>query len=113
MPAEAAFAALAEPRRRAMLMLVRIKPRCVNEIASHFEISQQSVSQHLHVLKDAGLVAVRPDGQRRLYMIRLEGLEEVEDYLAKLHPRPSHSNRRKNGEGKRPKTASTTSRRQI
>ena len=86
MAAEAAFAALAEPRRRAMLLLVRDEPRSVNEIAAHFDISQQAVSQHLQVLRDAGLVAVRPDGQRRLYAMRPEGLRAVNDYLAQLWP---------------------------
>jgi DNA-binding transcriptional ArsR family regulator len=87
MASDAAFVALAEPRRRAMLLLVRDRPRSVNEIAAHFDISQQAVSQHLHVLKDAGLVAVRPDGQRRLYAIRPEGLRGVEQFLAELWPR--------------------------
>jgi len=86
MGAEAAFSALAEPRRRAMLMLVRDEPRSVNEIAEHFDISQQAVSQHLRVLRDAGLVAVRPEGQRRLYMVRPEGLELIEAFLAELWP---------------------------
>jgi DNA-binding transcriptional ArsR family regulator len=86
MSAEATFAALAEPRRRAMLLLVRDEPRSVNEIAAHFDISQQAVSQHLKVLRDAGLVAVRPDGQRRLYMVRPEGLESLEAFLAELWP---------------------------
>ena len=86
MSAEATFAALAEPRRRAMLMLVRDEPRSVNEIAAHFDISQQAVSQHLKVLRDAGLVAVRPQGQRRLYVVRPEGLESLEAFLAELWP---------------------------
>ena len=71
---EAAFAALAEPRRRAMLLLVRDRPRSVNEIAAHFDISQQAVSQHLQVLRDAGLVAMKPEGQRRLYVVPSRGL---------------------------------------
>jgi DNA-binding transcriptional ArsR family regulator len=58
----------------------------VNEIAGHFDISQQAVSQHLKVLKDAGLVAVRPDGPRRLYEVRPEGLEDVREFLAELWP---------------------------
>ena len=86
MEAEAAFAALAEPRRRAMLLLVRDEPRSVGEIAEHFDISQQAVSQHLRVLHDAGLVLVRPEGQRRLYMVRPEGLEQVDAFLAELWP---------------------------
>lgn len=86
MDGEAALAALAEPRRRAILSLVKDQPRSVNEIAAHFDVSQQAVSQHLQVLKDAGLVAVRPVGQRRLYAVRVEGLESVRDFLAELWP---------------------------
>ncbi len=86
MSAEAALAALAEPRRRAILMLVRDEPRSVNEIAAHFDVTQQAVSQHLQVLKDAGLVAVRPAGQRRLYAVRTEGLESVRELLDEMWP---------------------------
>ena len=86
MNAEAALSALAEPRRRAILMLVRDQPQSVNEIAAHFDITQQAVSQHLQVLKEAGLVAVRPVGQRRLYAVRTEGLESVREFLAQLWP---------------------------
>jgi DNA-binding transcriptional ArsR family regulator len=80
------LAALAEPRRRAILMLVRDEARSVNDIAAHFEISQQAVSQHLQVLKDAGLLAVSPQGQRRLYAVRPEGLDSVREFLAKFWP---------------------------
>jgi DNA-binding transcriptional ArsR family regulator len=83
---EAAFRALAEPRRRQILRLVRDQPLSVNEIAEHFEISQQAVSQHLQVLKEAGLVAVRREAQRRLYAVRPEGLESVEEFLNELWP---------------------------
>ncbi len=86
MGGEAALAALAEPRRRAILSLVRDEPRSVNEIAAHFDVTQQAVSQHLQVLRDAGLVAVRPVGQRRLYAVRVEGLESVREFLAELWP---------------------------
>lgn len=80
------MAALAEPRRRAILRLVRDEPRSVNEIAAHFEITQQAVSQHLQVLREVGLVDVRPVGQRRLYAVRVEGLESVREFLAQLWP---------------------------
>ena len=83
---EPAFHALAEPNRRQMLRLVRARPRSVNEIAEHFEITQQAVSQHLKVLKDAGLLEVRPQGQRRVYEIRPEGLRELRDFLAEFWP---------------------------
>jgi DNA-binding transcriptional ArsR family regulator len=86
MSAEAAFNALGEPRRRAMLLLVRDEPRSVAEIAEHFDITQQAVSQHLRVLREAGLVAVRPQGQRRLYVVRPEGLATIEAFLAELWP---------------------------
>jgi DNA-binding transcriptional ArsR family regulator len=69
-----------------MLRLVRDEPRSVNEIAAHFDITQQAVSQHLQVLREAGLVAVRRDGQRRLYAVRPEGLESIRDFLAEFWP---------------------------
>jgi DNA-binding transcriptional ArsR family regulator len=84
--AERAFQALADPRRREMLRLVRDQPRSVNEIAEHFDITQQAVSQHLQVLKDAGLVAVRPQAQRRLYVVRPEGLDALRAFLAEFWP---------------------------
>jgi DNA-binding transcriptional ArsR family regulator len=83
---DAAFQALAEPHRRAILRLVRDQPRSVNEIAGHFDLTQQAVSRHLQVLRDAGLVAVRPDGQRRLYVVRPEGLGALRDFLAEFWP---------------------------
>ena len=83
---ERAFQALADPRRREMLRLVRDQPRSVNEIAEHFDITQQAVSQHLQVLKDAGLVAVRPQAQRRLYVVRPEGLDALRAFLAEFWP---------------------------
>lgn len=87
MQADAILRALAEPRRQEMLRLVRDEPRSVGEIAEHFDITQQAVSQHLQVLKDAGLVAMRKDGQRRLYLVRPEGLATLEQFLAELWPR--------------------------
>jgi DNA-binding transcriptional ArsR family regulator len=83
---EAALQAIAEPRRRAILRLVRDRPRSVNEIAEHFDVTQQAVSQHLGVLREAGLVAVRKDGQRRLYVVRPEGLAALESFLRELWP---------------------------
>jgi DNA-binding transcriptional ArsR family regulator len=83
---DAAFQALADPRRRAILRLVRDRPHSVNEIAGHFDVTQQAISQHLKVLKDAGLVAVRPHGQQRLYVVRPEGLAALRDFLAEFWP---------------------------
>src|SRR5262245_36582855 len=86
MSSNAVLRALAEPRRQAMLRLVRDEPRSVGEIAKHFDITQQAVSQHLQVLKEAGLVDVRRQGQRRLYAVRVEGLETLEAFLSELWP---------------------------
>lgn len=83
---EAAFHALADPHRRAILRLVRDQPFSVNEIAAQFDITQQAISSHLKVLRDAGLVAVRPQGQRRLYAVRPEGLDALRDFLAEFWP---------------------------
>ena len=84
---QAALKALAEPRRVAMLRLVRDRPRSVGEIAGHFEdITQQAVSQHLRELREAGLVEAHRDGQRRLYVLRPEGIEDLESFLRGLWP---------------------------
>ena len=79
--------ALSEPHRQAILRLVRDRPRSVNEIGEHFEISQQAVSRHLQVLADAGLVAVQPSGRQRLYVVDPKGLEHLERFLADLWPK--------------------------
>jgi DNA-binding transcriptional ArsR family regulator len=84
--AENVLKALAEPRRQQILRLVRTTPRSVGEIAEQVDITQQAVSQHLQVLRDAGLVAVRQHGTRRLYAIRPEGLESLDRFLAELWP---------------------------
>lgn len=87
MPPDAAFAALAEPRRRAILGLVRSEPLPASEIAGAFpDITQQAVSLHLKVLHEAGLVDVRPQGRQRLYLLRPEGLRPVRELLDELWP---------------------------
>ena len=81
---EAAVRALAEPRRRDILRLVRDGELSAGTIASHFEVSRPAISQHLRVLKDAGLVDERRDGTRRLYRARQEGFAELRKYLDDL-----------------------------
>ncbi|MFL5950733.1 MAG: ArsR/SmtB family transcription factor [Gaiellaceae bacterium] len=78
---EAALKAIAEPRRRAILSLVRDGELSAGEIASHFDVTRPAVSQHLNVLKEAGLVNERRNGTRRLYRARPEGLTELRDFL--------------------------------
>ena len=78
-----AFAALAEPSRRRILDLLREGERPVGELVDHLRISQPAVSKQLRILKEAGLVGVRPSGRRRLYALRAAPLAEVDAWL---HP---------------------------
>jgi DNA-binding transcriptional ArsR family regulator len=86
MGADAALKALAEPNRRAILRLVRDEPQSVGQIASEFDITQQAVSLHLKVLRDAGLVRSQADGQRRLYAIDPEGFASIREFLSEIWP---------------------------
>lgn len=80
---EAALRAIVEPRRRDILRLVWSAEMSAGEIAAHFqaEVTRPAISQHLRVLKDAGLVTERRSGTHRWYRARPEGLAEVRDYL--------------------------------
>lgn len=75
------YDALTAPIRRQILDLLREKPRLVGELADLLEISQPGVSKHLRVLREAGLVDVRQDAQRRWYELRPEPLAEVHAWL--------------------------------
>jgi DNA-binding transcriptional ArsR family regulator len=77
-----AYAALAEPSRRQILDLLRDGERSVNDLVAHLRLSQPGVSKHLKVLREAGLVDVRPDGKRRWYGLRATPLAEVDAWLA-------------------------------
>ncbi len=78
---EATIKAIAEPRRWQILRLVRDAELPAGKIASHFDLTRPAISQHLRVLKDAGLVTERRDGTRRLYRARPERLEELRRFL--------------------------------
>src|SRR6266550_7942535 len=78
---EAVVRALAEPHRREILRLVIDHELPAGEIASHFEVTGPAVSQHLRVLREAGLLTERREGTRRLYRARPEGLMELRAYL--------------------------------
>jgi DNA-binding transcriptional ArsR family regulator len=78
---EAALRALAEPRRRAILRLVRDGEQTASEIASHFEVTRPAVSQHLRVLREADLVSERRDGTRRYYRARWETIRDLQRFL--------------------------------
>ena len=76
-----AFQVLAEPHRRHILDLLREGERSVNELVAGLGLSQPGVSKHLRVLRDAGLVGVRVDAQRRLYALQPQALAEVDRWL--------------------------------
>jgi DNA-binding transcriptional ArsR family regulator len=76
------FDVLAEPARRRILDLLRDEERPVNDLVGRLELSQPGVSKHLKVLRDAGLVEVRREAQRRLYRVRPEPLAEIDEWLA-------------------------------
>src|SRR5436305_7108079 len=77
-----AFDVLAEPNRRRILDLVREQERPVSELVGELELSQPAVSKHLRVLRDAGLVEVRVDAQRRLYRVNPGPLRDLDAWLA-------------------------------
>jgi DNA-binding transcriptional ArsR family regulator len=76
------FAVLAEPHRRRILDLLLVGERSVGDLVAELPLAQPTVSKHLKVLRQAGLVTVRSDAQRRLYRLRPEPLRELDDWLA-------------------------------
>jgi DNA-binding transcriptional ArsR family regulator len=74
--------AIGDPRRREILQLVRDSELPAGEIAARFDVTRPAISQHLTVLKNAGLVSERREGTRRLYRARPEGLAELRSFLA-------------------------------
>ena len=76
-----ALAVLADPTRRRVFERLRHGPRAVNVIAAGLPVSRPAVSQHLKVLKSAGLVEERNEGVRRIYSLRREGLLELREWL--------------------------------
>ncbi len=81
MPTTSTLAVIAEPNRRLILDELRHGENAVSVLVERLSISQPSISKHLRVLRDAGLVRVRADGQRRLYSIRPEPLVELDAWL--------------------------------
>ena len=78
---QTAIQALADPRRREILQLIRDRELTAGEIASGFDVTRPAISQHLGVLKEAGLVSERREGTRRFYRARPEGLKELREFL--------------------------------
>jgi DNA-binding transcriptional ArsR family regulator len=78
---QAALDALAEPRRREILALVRDRELAAGEIAANFDVTRSAISQHVGVLKQAGLLSERREGTRRLFRARPEGLADLRSFL--------------------------------
>ena len=76
-----AFTALGDPTRRAIFEQLREGPRSVGDLAGSLPVSRPAVSQHLRVLREAGLVFDRKDGTRRLYRVAPQGVAELRDYV--------------------------------
>ena len=77
-----AWTALGDPHRRALLELLLGGPRAVGELVERTELSQPSTSKHLRVLREAGLVSVRRDAQRRVYALEPRPIAEIDAWLA-------------------------------
>ncbi len=77
-----ALGALADPTRRQIVALLLDEPRAVGDLAAALDATQPSTSKHLRVLREAGLVHVHPDAQRRVYALRPQGFAELEAWLA-------------------------------
>src|SRR3954470_24041039 len=80
------FEAIAQPKRREILRLLAAGEMSAGEVASRFAITQPAISQHLKVLKEAGLITERRDAQRRLFSVRAEGLADLNSFLAQVLP---------------------------
>ena len=78
------FTALADPTRRQIIMSLAAQETSFGELAEQFDMSRPAVSQHLKVLRDAGIVAARVDAQRRIYRLNRDSLDDVENWLGKV-----------------------------
>jgi DNA-binding transcriptional ArsR family regulator len=80
------FEAIAQPRRREILRLLAGRELPAGAVAARFDVSQPAISQHLKVLREAGLVEERRAGTRRLYRVRPEGFGDLHGFLSELLP---------------------------
>jgi DNA-binding transcriptional ArsR family regulator len=79
-----AFTVLADPTRRQIIESLCMGERAFGELAEQFEMSRPAVSQHLKILRDADVVTVRAEAQRRIYRLTDQGLDEVDEWLQKV-----------------------------
>jgi DNA-binding transcriptional ArsR family regulator len=80
------FEALSQPKRREILRLLADGEMSAGEVAARFSVTQPAISQHLRVLREAGLIEARRAGTRRLYSVRPEGLTDLQTFLADVFP---------------------------
>ena len=80
----AAIAALGDPTRRAIFESLARRPKAVGELAVELPVSRPAVSQHLRVLKEAGLVTGRAEGTKRIYQVRQQGVQAIHGYLDQM-----------------------------
>jgi len=80
------FEALSQPKRREILRLLAEGEMSAGEVAARFSVTQPAISQHLRVLREAGLIEARRAGTRRLYSVRPEGLADLQTFLADVFP---------------------------
>jgi DNA-binding transcriptional ArsR family regulator len=78
------FLALADPTRRRIIESLADGESAFGDLAGQFDMSRPAVSQHLKVLREAGLVSVRKDAQRRIYRLNAEGLDQLEEWLERV-----------------------------
>ena len=78
-----AFAALADPTRTEIVDALAVRARTVNEIVAMFRVTQPAISRHLKVLREAGLVTVRPEGKTRVYQLDPRPLQEIDAWLGR------------------------------
>lgn len=78
------YAALADPTRRRILTLLSNRERSVTDLVRHFDVSQPAISQHLKVLRSAGVVRVRPNGRQRMYSVDFRRLKLVHDWVSQF-----------------------------
>lgn len=83
-PDTTVFRAISHPTRRAILDALAMRDRNVGELCAHFDVTQPAVSQHLDVLRDAGLVRARASGRQRIYSLEPAPLQEVFDWTARF-----------------------------
>jgi DNA-binding transcriptional ArsR family regulator len=85
-----AFNAIAEPRRREILLLLAAREHSVNEIVATLRVDQPSISKHLRVLRDTGLVHMRCNGRQKLYRTNAEGIRPLHDWASEFERYWSH-----------------------